>query len=97
MGLTEYGYLQVPDDLWAKESSEEEKKFIVAFSSKVRHKEDMGNMNVPQCFKTTINGSGTQKARRKISFNLYLDSLDDEGKEGNNEDAGKGNGCHFLQ
>eukprot|EP00957_Ditylum_brightwellii_P046153 3501620-Ditylum_brightwellii.AAC.1 len=70
MGLTEYGYLQVPDNVWARDLSEEENKFVITYNSKIRHKEDISGLNVPHKFKLVITIKKGEISRRRIGFNL---------------------------
>eukprot|EP00957_Ditylum_brightwellii_P157904 12019415-Ditylum_brightwellii.AAC.1 len=82
LALTEYGYLHVSDNIWAKDLSEEEKKFVVSFSTKVRHNEDTSSLNVLQKFKLVIGGNKRGKvARRRIGFNLDQESRDESEDE----------------
>eukprot|EP00957_Ditylum_brightwellii_P053810 4076636-Ditylum_brightwellii.AAC.1 len=64
--LTEYGYLQVTDNIWAKDLSEEEKKFVVLLNTKVRHKEDTSSLNVPQKSKSVVGGNKRGKVARRM-------------------------------
>eukprot|EP00957_Ditylum_brightwellii_P111472 8502467-Ditylum_brightwellii.AAC.1 len=77
LALTVFGYLQVPDNIWAKDLFEEEKKFVVSYNTKIRHIEDTSSLNVPQKFKSVVGGNKRGKvAIRRISFNLDLESRD---------------------
>eukprot|EP00957_Ditylum_brightwellii_P134155 10227984-Ditylum_brightwellii.AAC.1 len=70
MGLTEFGYLQVADNVWARDIPEEEKKFVVASNSKIRHKEDISGLNMQNKVKLVIGRKKGKIARRRIGFNL---------------------------
>eukprot|EP00957_Ditylum_brightwellii_P193841 14760730-Ditylum_brightwellii.AAC.1 len=77
--LTGHGYTQVPFQMW-KDATKEEKDFVVAYNSKIRHCDDPSELEPTLMFKDLLKEKGDLKTvQRKISFNL--NGKDEEKKE----------------
>eukprot|EP00957_Ditylum_brightwellii_P054480 4127890-Ditylum_brightwellii.AAC.1 len=65
--------------MW-KDATKEDNDFVVAYNSKIRHRDDPSNLEPTSMFKDLLKEKGESKtAQRKISFKL--NGNDEEKKE----------------
>eukprot|EP00957_Ditylum_brightwellii_P106252 8105840-Ditylum_brightwellii.AAC.2 len=74
--IVKSGYLPIPDNMWARELSEEEKKFVISYNAKIRYCELTDNIDIPSRFRKAIK-EGRKSSnlegkvlRHKIAINL---------------------------
>ena len=48
------GYLSVPDQMWARDLLPEEKKFVITFNARIRHRELTRDLDVPTRFEAVV-------------------------------------------
>eukprot|EP00957_Ditylum_brightwellii_P034211 2593107-Ditylum_brightwellii.AAC.1 len=48
------GYLSVPDQMWAWDLLPEEKKFVITFNARIRHRESTCDLDVPTRFEAVV-------------------------------------------
>ena len=48
------GYLSVPDEMWARDLSEDEKKFVISYNARIRYCESTDNLDVPSKFQAAL-------------------------------------------
>lgn len=81
------GYLSVPDEMWARDLSEDEKKFVISYNARIRYRESTDNMDVPSKFQAALkdqrqaSGKEEKTLRRKIGFNLGKGKDDEDEQE----------------